>query len=42
MKTLQRYDDICMDYFDGNLSDFRKNHKKLTKKEIQMLEDSHV
>jgi hypothetical protein len=38
MKTLERYEQICMNYFNGNLGDFRKNLKGLTKKEILVLE----
>lgn len=38
MKTLERYEDICMDYFNGNISDFRKSLRVLSKKEILVLE----
>ena len=37
MKTLERYEEICMNYFNGNISDFKRDLKGLTKKEILTL-----
>ena len=37
MKTLERYEEICMNYFNGNLEDFKQDLKRLTKREILSL-----
>jgi len=37
MKTLERYEEICMNYFNGNISDFKQDLRRLTKKEILAL-----
>jgi len=37
MKTLEKYEEICMNYFNGNISDFKRDLKRLTKKEILTL-----
>ena len=38
MKTIEKYNQICDNYFNGNLEDFRKDLSRLTKKEILVLE----
>ncbi|MFH2076396.1 MAG: hypothetical protein ABIJ57_13805 [Pseudomonadota bacterium] len=38
MKTLERYEEICLLYFNGNIPDFRKSLQGLSKKEILVLE----
>ena len=38
MKTIEKYNHICDNYFNGNLEDFRKDLSRLTKKEILVLE----
>lgn len=38
MKTLKRYDEIIMNWFNGNHEDFKSALKGLTKKEILVLE----
>lgn len=40
MKTLERYEQVCMEYFNGNIPDFRKSLRDLSKKEIMVLEYS--
>ncbi len=37
MKTLLRYEQICMNYFNGNISTFKRDLKGLTKKELLVL-----
>ena len=38
MKTLERYEEICLLFFNGNIPDFRKSLRGLRKKEILVLE----
>jgi hypothetical protein len=38
MRTLQFYKDIAENYVNGNISDFKKGLKRLTKKELLMFE----
>ena len=37
MKTLEQYEEICMNYFNENISNFKRDLRKLTKKEILAL-----
>ena len=38
MKTIEKYQGIAENYVNGNLKDFRKDLKKLTKKELMVYE----
>ena len=34
MKSLERYEQIAMNYVNGNISDFKRDLKRLSKKEL--------